>query len=240
DRPNPCGRPVNQSWTGPNGDISIFHSLIAFQVTFFILSIVAATLPIPSGIFMPVFVLGGAFGRMTGELLRLWNPNVSADFIRVIHPGAYAVVGAGAFCGAVTHTVSVAVIVFELTGQLVLLIPVMIAVLVANAVSSYLQPSIYDSIIKIKRLPYLPDIAQSSSMYHSLSAEQFMTTPVAYVSKDFTYGEVQELILEISHVRAFPMVENRRRFFLSDFFLFKIDRNFETNCSLTFYQAHRS
>ncbi|PIO77779.1 chloride transporter, ClC family [Teladorsagia circumcincta] len=177
----------------------------------FILSLIAATLPVPSGIFMPVFVLGGAFGRMIGEFLRLFYPSmVTAGFLRVVHPGVYAVVGAAAFCGAVTHTVSVAVIVFELTGQLVLLIPVMIAVLIANAVCSYLQPSIYDSIIKIKRLPYLPDISHSSSMYHSLSAEQFMTTPVAYVGKDSTYGEVQELILEMSHVRAFPLVENRK------------------------------
>nr|CDJ88868.1 Chloride channel and Cystathionine beta-synthase domain containing protein [Haemonchus contortus] len=210
DTPYSCPRAVNESWIGPHGDISIFHSLVAFQITFFILSIIASTLPVPAGIFMPVFVLGGAFGRYTGEVLRVWYPHVIAgDNSRVIHPGAYAVVGAAAFCGAVTHTVSVAVIVFELTGQLVLLIPVMIAVLIANAVCSYLQPSIYDSIIKIKRLPYLPDISHSSSMYHSLPAEQFMTTPVAYVGKDSTYGEVQDVILKMAHVRAFPLVENK-------------------------------
>lgn len=211
DVPGDCTRMVNASWTGPNGDINIFHSLIAFQITFFILAIIASTLPVPSGIFMPVFVLGGAFGRLVGELLRLWYPTVIAQSGATdrIHPGIYAVVGAAAFCGAVTHTVSVAVIVFELTGQLVLLIPVMIAVLVANAVCSYLQPSIYDSIIKIKRLPYLPDISQSSSMYHSLRAEQFMTTPVAYVGKDSTYAELQEVVLQMSHVRAFPLVENK-------------------------------
>ncbi|VDO90838.1 unnamed protein product [Heligmosomoides polygyrus] len=88
-------------------------------------------------------------------------------------------------------------------------IAALIAVLVANAVCSYLQPSIYDSIIKIKRLPYLPDISQSSSMYHSLRAEQFMTTPVAYVGKDSTYAELQEVVLQMSHVRAFPLVENK-------------------------------
>jgi H+/Cl- antiporter ClcA len=56
-----------------------------------------------------------------------------------VYPGVYSVVGAAAFCGGITHTVSVAVIIFELTGQLVALLPVMVAVLIANAVCSYFQ-----------------------------------------------------------------------------------------------------
>ena len=41
-----------------------------------------------------------------------------------------------------------------------------IAVLIANAISQLLQPSIYDSIIQIKKLPYLPDILTSTSKLH--------------------------------------------------------------------------
>lgn len=77
--------------------------------------------------------------------------------------GGYAVVGAAAFSGAVTHTVSVGVIVFEMTGQITHIVPVMIAVLISNAIAALLQPSMYDSIILIKKLPYLPDLLPSSS-----------------------------------------------------------------------------
>lgn len=77
--------------------------------------------------------------------------------------GGYAVVGAAAFSGAVTHTVSVGVIVFEMTGQITHLVPVMIAVLISNAIAALLQPSMYDSIILIKKLPYMPDLLPSSS-----------------------------------------------------------------------------
>lgn len=66
--------------------------------------------------------------------------------------------GAAALSGAVTHTVSTAVIVFELTGQISHILPVMIAVILANAVAQALQPSLYDSIIRIKKLPYLPEL----------------------------------------------------------------------------------
>lgn len=84
--------------------------------------------------------------------------------------GGYACVGAAAVSGAVTHTVSVAVIVLEMTGQVTHVVPLVIAVLVANAVAALLQPSAYDSIILIKKLPYLPDLLTGSTgKYHSLS-----------------------------------------------------------------------
>lgn len=78
-------------------------------------------------------------------------------------PGGYATVGAAAFSGAVTHTISTSVIIFELTGQITYVIPILIAVLISNAVASLLAPSLYDSIILIKKLPYLPDLLPSSS-----------------------------------------------------------------------------
>ena len=56
----------------------------------------------------------------------------------------------------VTHTVSTAVIVFELTGQLSHMIPVMLAVLVAYSVAGLLAPSVYDVLLEISGLPHLP------------------------------------------------------------------------------------
>lgn len=76
--------------------------------------------------------------------------------------------GAAALSGAVTHTVSTAVIVFELTGQIAHILPVMIAVILANAVAQSLQPSLYDSIIRIKKLPYLPELGWGRHQYGGL------------------------------------------------------------------------
>lgn len=131
----------------------------------FFFSIVASTIPVPSGMFIPVFKIGAAFGRIVGESIHLWFPHGIRYGGRIspIIPGGYAVVGAAAFSGAVTHTVSVGVIIFEMTGQIAHIVPVMIAVLIANAIAALLQPSMYDSIILIKKLPYLPDLLPSSS-----------------------------------------------------------------------------
>lgn len=63
---------------------------------------------------------------------------------------------------------STAVIVFELTGQIAHILPVMIAVILANAVAQSLQPSLYDSIIRIKKLPYLPELGWGRHQYGGL------------------------------------------------------------------------
>jgi len=67
--------------------------------------------------------------------------------------------------GSVTHTISTSVIVFELTGQITHILPVMIAVLISNAIASVLQPSFYDSIILLKQLSYLPDLKPNTSVH---------------------------------------------------------------------------
>ncbi|KAH7724780.1 Protein CLH-4 a [Aphelenchoides avenae] len=204
-----CGEEFLTTWTGPYGDFSIFTTLSCFIVTYFLLAALSSTLPVPSGIFGPTFTLGAAIGRIVGELIAAWYPEGlrGPDDLQ-IYPGVYAVVGAAAFCGGVTHTVSVAVIIFELTGQLLYILPVMIAVLIANAVCSYLQPSIYDSIIKIKHLPYLPDIPHSSSNFHGIRVEQFMTRSVRFLSKASTYQDVQDMLLDHPRLKAFPVVED--------------------------------
>ena len=50
----------------------------------------------------------------------------------LISPGGYAVVGAAALAGATTHTISTSVIVFELTGQITHILPVMVRFLLAE------------------------------------------------------------------------------------------------------------
>ena len=72
------------------------------------------------------YFAGAAFGRLIGELMALWFPGGIAGI--PISPGGYAVVGAAALAGATTHTISTSVIVFELTGQITHILPVMVCI----------------------------------------------------------------------------------------------------------------
>ncbi|WKX98209.1 hypothetical protein Q1695_013692 [Nippostrongylus brasiliensis] len=193
-------------WNVTSGH-EVLYTLALFTVTFFVLSIVCSTLPIPAGIFMPVFVIGASFGRLVGESMALTFPDgIRSNHTIGIYPGVYAVVGAASFCGSVTHTISVAVIVFELTGQLMHILPVMIAVLVGNVVCSYFQPSIYDSIIMIKALPYIPDVSHCSHSFHTVVAEQIMISDVKFIWRNITYHEMKEIVEENREIEAFPVV----------------------------------
>lgn len=138
-------------------------------------------MPIPCGAFIPNFRAGAALGRIGGELMATWFPtgttlftvkNLNTKFsvgvrygskFTKIMPGAYATVGAVAWSGAVTHTLSTAVIMFEMTSQISHVIPVLISNLIANGIARFFTPSIYDVAIKAGKLPYLPDLLPSSS-----------------------------------------------------------------------------
>ncbi|VDM37897.1 unnamed protein product [Toxocara canis] len=201
-----CNENFTTRWSA---DESIFVKLSVFIVGFYFLAIVASTLPVPGGIFMPVFVVGGGIGRLVGELLAVVFPlGLRGEPLMPIYPGIYAVVGAASLCGAVTRTVSVAMITFELTGQIVLIIPVMIAVAVANIISSSFQPSIFDSIIKMKHLPYLPDMPKATSAVHAIRVEEIMVRNVVCLSLKCTYRDIQTVLVQMPRLRAFPVVDH--------------------------------
>lgn len=149
-------------------------------------------------------------GRIVGEGMHLWFPlgvRYGGKLNQII-PGGYAVVGAAAFSGAVTHTVSVGVIVFEMTGQISHLVPVMIAVLISNAIAALLQPSIYDSIILIKKLPYLPDLLPSGSGMYNFAVEDFMLRDVKYIWKSISYQSLKDILKQNKHLRGLPLVDS--------------------------------
>ncbi|KXJ80428.1 hypothetical protein RP20_CCG025166 [Aedes albopictus] len=189
---------------------NVFINLIVYLLFTFFFSIVASTIPVPSGIFIPVFKIGAAFGRLVGEAMHLWFPygvRYGGKLAPII-PGGYSVVGAAAFSGAVTHTVSVGVIVFEMTGQITHIVPVMIASLVSNAVAALLQPSMYDSIILIKKLPYLPDLLPSGSGMYNIYVEDFMVRNVKFIWKGISYQKLKEILKANKGLRSLPIVDS--------------------------------
>ncbi|KAJ8917376.1 hypothetical protein NQ315_002400 [Exocentrus adspersus] len=198
---------ILEHWRTPWTDI--VTNLALYSLFTFGTSIVCSTVPVPSGIFIPVFKIGACFGRMMGELMAMWFPTgmrYGGRMAKII-PGGYATVGAAAFSGAVTHTISVSVIVFEMTGQITHIIPIMIAVLISNAIASLLAPSIYDSIILIKKLPYLPDLLPSSSGMYHIYVEDFMVRDVKYIFYGMSYEQLKAVLKENRRLQSFPLVE---------------------------------
>uniref|UniRef100_A0A667ZAQ3 Chloride channel protein 2 n=1 Tax=Myripristis murdjan TaxID=586833 RepID=A0A667ZAQ3_9TELE len=198
----------SHAWKHPQ--VNVFITLILFIIMKFWMSAVATTMPVPCGAFMPVFLIGAAFGRLVGEIMAAMFPDgIHADgSVYPIVPGGYAVVGAAALSGAVTHTVSTAVIVFELTGQISHILPVMIAVILANAVAQSLQPSLYDSIIRIKKLPYLPELGMGHHEKYNIRVEDIMVRDVRFITLTSSYRDLQEVLLT-GQLKTLALVESR-------------------------------
>ncbi|XP_036440646.1 chloride channel protein 1 isoform X2 [Colossoma macropomum] len=210
---SPPGLGRSAAWLHPQ--VSVFIILLLFFIMKFWMSAVSTTMPIPSGAFMPVFILGAAFGRLVGEIMATLFPNgiLFDGIIYRILPGGYAVIGAAAMTGAVTHTVSTAVICFELTGQISHILPMMVAVILANMVAQGLQPSLYDSIIQVKKLPYLPELGFGHISKYNIFVEDIMVRKVKFLSPQSTYRELDHL-LQSTTLKTFPLVDSKESMIL--------------------------
>ncbi|XP_059831094.1 chloride channel protein ClC-Ka-like isoform X1 [Hypanus sabinus] len=194
-------------WTHPR--LSSLEMLTFFIILKFFMLLLATTMVLPAGYFLPVFVYGAGLGRLYGEIMaKIFPEGIISEGIQIkITPSGYALAGAAAYSGAVTHTISTAVLVFELTGQMSHILPVLIAVLVANAISQQCQPSFFDGIVIVKKLPYLPKLTVGKSGAHDINAEDFMVTELKYVAKDHKYKDVRSL-LRNSELKQFPLVDS--------------------------------
>uniref|UniRef100_A0A7E4WAY4 Chloride channel protein n=1 Tax=Panagrellus redivivus TaxID=6233 RepID=A0A7E4WAY4_PANRE len=217
ESPHGCGEEILRSWMNHEGygPYNPFLVLSLFMITYFFLTALCNTMPIPCGMFMPVFIIGAALGRLVGECVSTIFPDgMAGGTDQPIFPGIYSVVGAAALSASITHSVSVAVICCEITGQYIYIIPLMIAVIIANAISAYLTPSIHDCIITIKHLPFLPDIPPSNAAVHFFCAEHIMASPVKYLPRLTTFKDIKNILVELPKMRSFPVVHDDKSLLL--------------------------
>ncbi|XP_013888816.1 chloride channel protein 2, partial [Austrofundulus limnaeus] len=198
---------IGSVWKPP--EVSVFVTLSLFVVMKFCMSSLAITMPIPCGAFVPAFVIGSGLGRLIGESMAALYPDGfhSNGSSYHIMPGSYAVVGAAALSGALIHGFSPAVIVLELTGQISHIMPVIIAVILANAVAQSLQPSLYDSMIKLKKLPYLPELGWGNHEKYNIRVEDIMEREMWYITLNCCYRDLQN-VLTSGHLKTLALVES--------------------------------
>jgi chloride channel 3/4/5 len=110
-----------------------------------VLTIITFGCKVPSGVIIPALNAGALFGRLLGQVM----PGIS--------PGIFAMVGSAAFLAGVSRmTVSLAVIMFELTGEVYYILPMMTAILTAKWVADSISTeSVYELSQHILGHPFL-------------------------------------------------------------------------------------
>lgn len=121
---------------------------------------------IPSGLIVPSISIGAIAGRLIGIIteqiayqnqhLAILRHECGVSNEHCVTPGLYAVVGACAFLGGVSRmTVSLVVIMSEVTGGLSYIVPLMVTALAAKWVGDAFGEGIYEENVKLSGYPYL-------------------------------------------------------------------------------------
>ncbi|KAG0213502.1 hypothetical protein BGX33_002867 [Mortierella sp. NVP41] len=184
-----------------------------------ILTILTFGLAIPAGIFMPSMVIGALFGRALGMIVQAWQTNHPGFWlfasclpdVPCVTPGSYAMVGAAAFMGGVTRmTVSLVIIMFELTGALTYVLPIMIVVMTSKWVGdAFGKEGIFDGIILLCGYPFLGDKEEYKL---NTTASQVMTPVEDIVVVTATGNTLDSLdnLLHETHYKGYPVVNSLR------------------------------
>lgn len=193
----------------------VFQLVIATIIRMFLV-IISYGCKVPAGIFVPSMAIGASFGRTVGILVQALHEAYPTSVffsacdpdLTCITPGTYAFLGAAAALSGIMHiTVSVVVIMFELTGALDYILPTMIVVGVTKAVSELFgKGGIADRMIWFSGFPFLDNKEEHT---FGVPVSQVMT-PVADVvflpTSGLSFEQVEQL-LKHDKYQGFPIVE---------------------------------
>jgi chloride channel protein, CIC family len=152
------------------------------------------------GIFGPSLFLGSMLGGIVGTMAHNFFPNYAAT------PGAYALVGMGAvFAGIVRAPMTSVVMIFEITRDYAVIVPLMISNLVSLFIASRLQKQpIYESLARQDGI-HLPtsETRQQDGQRQVISA---MRPAVEILLVDMTLSEALGII-RASESTAWPVLD---------------------------------
>lgn len=199
-------------------------NLLAAAGLGFILASITFGLRIPAGIILPSMAVGALFGRTVGMFMRNFQqafPNLlifsaCPPDVRCITAGTYAVIGAAStLAGATRMTVSIVVIMFELTGALNYVLPIMISVMISKWVGdAFGKQGIYESWIEHYNYPFLDN--RDDMHVPDVAVAQVMTRVedlIVLNSTGHTIASLDRLLKTYPH-RGFPIITNHRDRFL--------------------------
>ncbi|CAE7925312.1 clcD [Symbiodinium sp. KB8] len=160
-------------------------SMLAFLPLYFILAAITSGAAVPSGLVIPMMIIGGCVGRLCGNLLTLidvwpcpsdWTPEYkmllkmlrqqsirtsSSHTCGLPDPGSFAIVGAAAFMSASGSIVLfVIAMMVEITGDISSLLPIAFGAITGRfVVRSFLGHGLYHDLgrdlMQITKLPFL-------------------------------------------------------------------------------------
>jgi CIC family chloride channel protein len=180
-----------------HGGATLRETTVAFagKITAFVAALSCGMI---GGTFAPSLFIGAALGGGIGHLAAFALPHAHVD------PGAYALIGMGAFFAAFLRCpVSAVLIVFETTGDYGLVLPVMLAVAIASSLSRRITPH---SLTELQMHEEgFREPVEANDPLAGLTAADVMNPAVISVRADLSMLDAARRISGTRH-RAYPVV----------------------------------
>ncbi|KAJ3677245.1 hypothetical protein LUZ60_002969 [Juncus effusus] len=171
-------------------------TIIIFFISSYALGILSYGIAAPSGLFVPVILTGATYGRLVAILFK--------NYLKLDH-GLFAILGSASLLGgSMRITVSVCVILLELTNNLLLLPLIMLVLLISKTVADAFNANIYDIIVKLKGFPYLESHAEPYT--RQLTVGDVVTGPLRVFNGVEKVGNLVHVLRTTGH-NGFPVLE---------------------------------
>jgi len=156
------------------------------------------------GIFAPSLFMGAMAGGFFGSVAHTLFPEITAP------PGAYSIVGMGAVVSGTTHgPLSAILILFEMTGDYKIILPLMITCIISSVASGqFLKDSIYT--LKLARRGINLREGKEVNVLKSIRVADVMNPDVETVLESMPLGALAQKFAK-SKYNSFPVVDDQGR-----------------------------
>lgn len=181
------------------------HVLLVAALAFLPLMSLTFGSATPAGIFMPTILIGCSLGGIVGQLLQA---KLGADKVT---DGTFALMGAVAMLGGVMRSsISLCVIILEGTGQVQLLVPIIVTTVAARYVGNLLSEGVVELAVEL-HIPHIPMVTTpSNNRLARYRASEIMSSPVLVLQRTARVRDVVH-VLESTRHNGFPVVDPHGR-----------------------------
>lgn len=179
---------LNQALLGKMGMMFLF--------TLIFLKILASSITLGSGssggIFAPSLFMGAMTGGFFGNIVHKIFPAVTAG------PGAYALVAMSAVVAATIHApITAILIIFEMTNDYKIILPLMIATIISLTTSKFLKGSIYT--LKLLRRGINIHQGKEINILKSMTVKDVMRPSIKIIPADTSMNKLVEKFIQSDH-----------------------------------------
>ncbi|KAG7991561.1 hypothetical protein I3843_02G082600 [Carya illinoinensis] len=178
------------------------QSLLTFLVMFYTLAVVTFGTAVPAGQFIPGIMIGSTYGRLVGMFVVNFYKKLS------IEEGTYALLGAASFLGgSMRMTVSLCVIMVEITNNLKLLPLIMLVLLISKAVGDAFNEGLYEEQARLKGIPLLE--SKPKYQMRKMTAKDACRQRVVSFPRVVKVADIVSILQSNKH-NGFPVIDHTR------------------------------